>query len=115
VVGLTVPLGAVVVPALTLVLPLAEAVGVGVSAGVEVGVSDGVVVGVSDGVVEGSGGVEEEPVFVAVGVDVGVVDVPAAVGVVVGDAVEVGGGVCCSTGSHDWLLVVAVASSSATA
>ena len=56
--------------------------------------------GGSDGVVDGSGGgvvgVVDEPVFVAVGV-------------------AVGGGVVTLTGSHDWLPVVAAASSSATA
>ena len=105
------PLRANVVPALTLVLALAGEVGVEVSDGVEVGVSDGVVGGGGAGVL---GGALEEPVFVGVGVGVGVVDVPAAVPVAVGVGVAVGGGVDGLTGSHDWLLVAAAASSSAT-
>lgn len=60
-----------------------------------------------------------EPVFVAVGVAVGVVDPPAVVPVAVGVGVAVGdpvgGGVVSLTGSHDWLPVVAAASSSAMA
>jgi hypothetical protein len=123
---LTLPLLATLVPALTLVLALADAAAVGVSDAVEVsddvGGSDGVEAGGSDGVLEGSGGgvvgVVDEPVLVDVGVAVGVVDPPAVVPVAVGVGVAVGdpvgGGVAALTGSHDWLLAVAAASSSAT-
>jgi hypothetical protein len=97
------PLRASAVPALTPVLAL-EAADVVVSDGVEVGGGAGVL-----------GGGPEAPVLVGVGVGVGVVDAPAVVPVAVGVGVPVGGGVDALTGSHDWLLTVAAASSSATA
>lgn len=98
------PLRASAVPALTPVLALVEAA--------DVGVSDGVLDGGGAGVL---GAVLEAPVLVGVGVGVGVVDAPAVVPVAVGVGVPVGGGVDALTGSHDWLLPVAAASSSATA
>ena len=80
-----------VLPGLTLVLVLAEAVGVGVL----------------DGEADGS-------LLVAVGVVVGVDEfVAVGVGVAVGD--ELGGGSGCLSGSHDSSLVTEAASSAATA
>jgi hypothetical protein len=81
------PLRPDVVPALRLVLALAEGVGVGVALSVglsdgEVGVSDGELGGGSDGEVGESDGVVEGAVFVSVGDDVG-----EPVGLDVGDPV----------------------------
>jgi hypothetical protein len=82
-----------VLPGLTLVLALADGVGVVAGGSVFVAVGVGVGVGV---------GVDDADVCVAVGVAVGVGD-------------EVGGGSVDLSGWHDWSLAVAAASSAATA